>query len=290
MRSPAASLGVVMLAVAVQLGVADTQKPSPGHEVHFFTNGLALLNAEFASEFTNHFGDSISELRMAVLAPDFLTNILQELSSPAFTALVSEGPSAKKDVDSTEWLPRFRIFAYVDSLHQVRFSFVTDSKRSSPQFLRFKDRVKFYIHARSEGHTTNYIYAALRETETTNYFLPLGFPRQQKKIYRIPSAWIQRFEPDKSALLSQRFWLVVDGKFAWLYDSFGFPKRMDAQEFDPKLKSQFAAAKQEARALLEKRGIHEFDSTILLDREVQRILRQKFHIKWFTPEELVVPP
>jgi hypothetical protein len=63
--------------------------------------------------------------------------------------------------------------------------------------------------------------------------------------------------------------------------------RKDAKEYDPKLKATFEVARKEAKEALEKRGASEaFDSTVLLNSETQRILAQKHHIDWMTPEEL----
>jgi hypothetical protein len=283
------------LAVALSSGAQNVQATgSPDEGEIFFADSPAAMSRGAPPGFTNGFMLSFGRPARGVLPSNSLTNLLNELCCPAFKLLVTE---ERREGNCVKRVPEFRVLVCLEPEYGEWISLAADTERDSVEYQRFRRRAEFYILSRYEGHTTNYVYAAIQETEATNYSLPSGFPRTLKERYWIPSGWIQGLEippPSQNSnatnmLLSPNFWLVVDGEFAWVYDSFGFRQRRDAKEYDPKLKRQFEVAREEACAILKKEGYDErFLPKALLDSEMQRILKEKHQINWFTPEELLL--
>jgi len=90
--------------------------------------------------------------------------------------------------------------------------------------------------------------------------------------------------PSTNSTFSQRF-VVIDGEVAWIYSvPLGSVRagefKVDAQEFDPKRKPAFDAARQEAEQNLEKRGAKKgFGYVHHLAAEIDAILLHKYQIK-----------
>ncbi len=263
-------IAVLLFASVILAASSRVESSSPElavDETFYFTNHLALVRAEINSV---SFEESLNRDALALLPSDFLTNLFDEIRSPVFKELVTEevgtGGSRKR-------LPEFRVHVCVQP-DWVDIWFATGSRQDRDAFGRFAQRARFYVRARGEGHSSNYVYWAIEESKGTNYILPPGFPPSFKSRYWIPSQWI-----DPTNVWN---WRVVDGKFAWTYHP--EVERRDAQEYDSKRKAQFAAAREEAVQNLKARG--QFLEPNIIDMEVKRILKQRYKIDWLTPQEL----
>ncbi len=241
-------------------------------EAFYFTSHWAMVEESFKSPLTNSFEVSIMNRGLTLLGLDFLTNLFVEIRGPVFRTLVTE---EVRTGGSSERLPEFRAGVWVGP-SDVSIRLFAGGKRNGA-YARFEQRVRFYISARAEGHSSNYVYWAIQESKGTNYStLPPGFPLWVKSRYWIPSYWIN----------PTNVWsgVVVDGKLAWSYAGLPVGQRRDAQEYDPELKTKFADARQEAVRDLKSRGI--FLEPGILDIAIKRVMKQKYNIDWLTPQEL----
>jgi hypothetical protein len=160
------------------------------------------------------------------------------------------------------------------------------------------DVLSDYARSRASGHTARYALDALKQRliqikPETNLFLATLFetfphlPRQWVKEDPFPSA-APRLPATNSTrlMLPSRRFVVIDGEIAWVYSiPFGNGRaaeeiKVDAQEFDPKLRPAFDAARNEAEQTLDKRGIKKgFGYVHAFEPEVDAILWQKYQIK-----------
>jgi hypothetical protein len=148
-----------------------------------------------------------------------------------------------------------------------------------------------YVRSRGSGHTARYAMDSLKQRLMQTEPETNGFRAKLFETFPyLPRDWVKE-DPFKSATLSsthstfsQRY-VVIDGEVAWVYSvSLGSVRagefKVDAQEFDPKLRPAFDAARQEAEENLEKRGIKKGLGYVhLFAAEVDAILWQKYQIK-----------
>ena len=160
------------------------------------------------------------------------------------------------------------------------------------------DMLDAYVRSRASGHTAKYALDSLKQRLSesraeTNGFLATLF----ETFPDIPRQWVKE-DPSPSPILSannaippHRF-VVIDGEIAWSYSvpvgtgqASGF--KVDAKEFDPKLKPKFDAARKEAEENLAKRGVKKgFGYVHQLQAEEDLILLQKYKITRRSFQEL----
>ncbi len=254
-----------------------------------------MLKWKNHSRFTNGIEMIYWNEKVQYLPTNFMANLANEITGQSFNALIMQqhkdmlGPEGKTDFEVA--------ICGGDQMGFVLRANCSMGAEDSPPWMR---RLKFYLSSRFNGHTAEYVIQALEEQSSgTNITLPFGFPRAIQKEYWIPSKRIQEdtleldsidlgMPQDKGLIKMNRLWLVLDGQFAWIYwfdVGEPFSQRRDPQEYDPKYKTQFDSAVREALKTIEKRKILT-DIRIPLDEEVQRILEQKYGVKWTTPEQL----
>jgi len=148
-----------------------------------------------------------------------------------------------------------------------------------------------YVRSRGGGHTARYAVDSLKQRLVQTKPETNGFRAALFATFPyLPRDWVKE-DPFQSATLSptnstfsQRF-VVIDGEVAWTYSVplgsvRAWESRVDAQEFDQKLRPAFDAARQEAEQNLEKRGIKKgFGYVHHFAAEVDAILWQKYQIK-----------
>jgi hypothetical protein len=270
--------------------------PARTNEQTYFTNYTTMLQVMMKSPFTNGFDIGFLRIKNRAVSTNFVDNLFREIQSDGFATLVTD----RRMDEPGERVPTFRSAVCVEPNH-IWFCFRANEADNKTAFLNFKRRAEFYVHSRLVGHTTNYVYWAIQETKQTNYSLPPNFPMFLKEQYWIPSKWIQQLTYETAAVtmfnsVSNKqqpdfvaggvFWVVLDGDFAWQYDRFGSVEKRDPKEYDPKLKRQFSAAREETVRRFKDRGIQVPDSAVLFDRELKQILKTKFQFDWLTPEEI----
>jgi len=179
---------------------------------------------------------------------------------------------------------------YLVSEHGIQVSSPTLDKQEAKSLLGVLSE---YVQCRMSGHTAEYALASFRQRsletrpQTNGYLATLfetfpSLPRDWVKEDPFPPATVST----PNFIIPPKQFVVIDGEVAWTYYvPFGGPRvlqeyRVDAQEFDPKLRPKFDAAEQEARQNLEKRGVkkgigyfHRFAD------EVDTILWQKYRLK-----------
>jgi hypothetical protein len=148
-----------------------------------------------------------------------------------------------------------------------------------------------YIKSRAGGHTEAYALDSLKQrliekpAETDGYRLALF-----EQFPSLPTAWV-RLDPVQpktpqgtNQTLAPRRFVVIDGEIAWSYavpagSGRIWETRVDAQEYDPKLRSRFDAAAQEAERNMERMGIKRgFGYVNQFEAEFDRVLRNKHQI------------
>jgi hypothetical protein len=151
--------------------------------------------------------------------------------------------------------------------------------------------LKEYVRSRSTGHTAQYALASLRQRLINRQPEEDGFRERLFEAFPyVPRDWVKEdpFKPTTPILTNlvvSKAFVVIDGEIAWVYTVPAANRhvgetRVDAQQFDPKLKPKFDAAEAEAKQNLEKRGIKKgFGYVNRLSHEVGEILRQKYGIK-----------
>jgi hypothetical protein len=259
-------------------------------EMNSLTNGMDM----------SYEGDSL-----LFLPTNFIHGLSNEITSSGFHALIMQprtGPQT--DDDSTQFA--VAIFsgnnpeapAGAEMGFEIRANCPMRSDGAPP----WVKRLEFYLTARFDGHTADFATQAIQEEAeagVTNIELPFGFSPELKQKYWIPSRWVAEdtldldridngIPQDKGLIKMNHLWMVKDGQFAWIYwMDFGLPcsERRDAIEYDRTYSAQFETATKEALQIIAERKVHS-DIGIPLDREVQRILEQKYRIKWATPLEL----
>jgi hypothetical protein len=129
-----------------------------------------------------------------------------------------------------------------------------------------------------DGHSSNFIFQALVHSHAPDVAAQLGpFTAPRDRVW-IPLDWPGQIDEQGSLIL-------VDGAWAWVYESTGYCRKVDAKEYDPSLKPQFEAARKQAKAELIRKGISEADSGYFLDEEMRRILRTRYQIDWKTSQQ-----
>jgi hypothetical protein len=175
----------------------------------------------------------------------------------------------------------------------VQVSTLGLSKQKADEFFEI---LKDYVSSRFSGHSREYAFASLGQRLLEPTPEEDGFrARLFEKYPNLPRDWVR---PDPFATttpaftnslgrfsLAGRRFIVVDGEIAWAYsvppmDSYFAEVRVDAREFDPKIRPKFDAARQEAEQNLQKKGIKKaFGYVHHLESEVDSILIQKYGIK-----------
>ena len=243
---------------------------SPTNEMSVvFTNYKSLLRAQSKTLGTNLFELNYDLHR---ISPELIKNILGELQSVAFRQLVSE-------TNGNDPAPCFHEYLCLeDNILWLDFSIIP-KKYDQLLLGKLKKRVKFYLEGRFGGHTTNYLYQAILNTRSSTLTIPAGFPLKLITEKWIPTGWTN--------LINQHdYWVVIDGSYAWIYDDKSFIQKRDRKEFDEKYKLKFEFAKSEAEEILNQRGQRSLDSSMYLNSEIKRILKDKYNIDWLSPEEL----
>jgi hypothetical protein len=154
------------------------------------------------------------------------------------------------------------------------------------------DVLSDYVGSRASGHTTRYALDSLNQRLMQPKAETNGFRATLFETFPyLPRDWVKE-DPFQSATvslsnstLSPKRFVVIDGEIAWTYSVpiggwRAWESKVDAQEFDPKLRPKFDAARKEAEQNLERRGIKKRLGYVhLFEAEVDSVLWQKYQIK-----------
>jgi hypothetical protein len=193
-------------------------------------------------------------LRVAHNEPE---NLLKEIQEPGFRKLLTQILQAPDEAS----LGKMEVKTYGIEIDWIPM----DDKRITSLQSILED----YFDSRVSGHTTNYAWASLKQRliqspPETNAFRATLF----QKFPYLPRQWVRvdPFEPTAYPMsektISKNF-LLIDGEIAWTYlVTPAFPLgsgdvyelKVDAQEFDPKLRPKFQAATKEAEQNLSQSG------------------------------------
>ena len=233
----------------------------------YYTNYAGEFENETRSGARYGFQCDVPKDVLPLLPPNFLTNVFDEVQCDAFCALVRVQASAK---DTNHLKPQFMASA-CDSPVSVRICFAILDDCESEASETFEQRARFYVRCRSEGHSSNYVWAALMETRTNYAPRPDCWPRILREEYAVPTNWVRKLE--------DHTWLVIDGPLAWNYLGDFSVQVRDAQEYDPRLRENFLKAKAD---------VANMRSTLTADPDVllKSVLLKKYGIRWRTPFEL----
>lgn len=195
--------------------------------------------------------------------------------------------------------PRYMI---TEDGQELRWS---QSSLNHEQMTEINYRLYWYIGARFEGHSSEYAEAGLREfqwrkvtpTSTERELVLFAYPD-------LPESWLHT-TTNSCGLLSYQ---VIDNGLLWDYFPVAYkdlvameiisnspghdvrwwfnPTRHDAQEYDAALRPQFEAAEAEAQGILEAKGIQGMGTCHAYWDELERILSEKYSIKWRSPSLL----
>ena len=151
---------------------------------------------------------------------------------------------------------------------------------------RFRAAIEKYITIRLTGHTRDFAVASFSQRLPAAASLP-GSRNVVLNTYReIPAAWLKLWEENGKPV----GYYLVDGDLAWTFRVMGqHPWRqvVDGQEFDPKLKQVFAAARKKAEANLTARGVvRRLGYCHVYWAELQNVLREDYQIRWWCPTDL----
>ena len=196
-------------------------------------------------------------------------------------------------------LPKYTITADGKELRWSR------SSLSRKQMAEINSRLYWYIGARFAGHSSLYAEAGLREfqwrkvtpTSTERELVLFQYPD-------LPESWVQT----TTNSCGSPVYRVIDNDLLWDYPPVAYqdlialglvseeprydarwwfnPTRYDAQEYDAALRQQFEAAEAEAQGILEAKNIHGMGSCHAYWHELERILREKYSIRWRSPSLL----
>lgn len=231
-----------------------------------------MIEAQIRLGYSNAFQVTIGTNRMAVLPRRFGSDFLKEIQSDGFKQLVTE---AKANKGRADLVPAFRCAACLEDFWLTIAFFALFESKEDDLFRRFERFVRFYIDSRMDGHTTNYVYAAINQAKNDEH-RPVNVSIQRSQSYvEIPDGWLRR--------ISDTQWLLVDGKLAWVYNVFGFSERRDALEYDPRFTNFFRIAKQE---LSQNNASGQISTASDYNVRLKRILKEQHGIDWTTPEEL----
>jgi hypothetical protein len=224
--------------------------------------------------------------------PLSVTNLYAELTSGEITELLTgatkAGESAGRRLDF-----RFCVIRWDEYWLSLEF-LIRKKDTPNEEIERFTEHVRRYVDLRRAGHTIDYAYAAIREQRNwtndsvcdisiTNDVAITTACARLKRAYWIPDKWLQR-DP-----LNPGGFVVIDGKFAWVYtvnSRFDSVEVRDAQEYDPKLKAKFDAARKEVESTMTNRNIKGFGSIHFYWQELRRTLKNDHGIEWRSPSEL----
>lgn len=266
-------IGIVLVARAFTASAEEANSDSG-----IFTNSLEMLQSVVVSG-TDGYALRFDTNSFFTESTDVFANGAAEVRSKAFLRWISD----VKPGSDTKIPLHVNVCITKEGLIWIDFRWKTNDISSDESKL-LRQRIRFYVYRRLAGHTSNYVYAAVQESKGTNYVLPPGFPVALKKQYWIPSKWIPA-HPVGDFTQGGDYWVVRDGKYAWVYPSLGLPQKRDPLEYDPKLKNKFEAARKEAIRNLTSGGQF-LDSQHLIDFETQSILKKRYHIDWTPPEEI----
>ena len=263
--------------------------------IFFFPNIEAMLHWEINSGFSSGTRDKIyGPEDLQYLPTNFFANLSNELTNATFNKLILHGNPLATNGDSGI------AFALGISCGGINLGYsICGNWPTTAEDLPWLDRLRFYMDSRFSGHSADYVTQAIIEkTEGTNFALPLRFPKALKEEAWIASKWIEEdpmpevdgigwLDPGTNGMTGfNNMWIVRDGQFVWVYWLGGHGgERRDPKEYDPRYRSQFKLAAKEAVQAIraQKRFI---EGTYLIDKEIKRILAQKFGIDWLPPEEL----
>jgi len=270
-------VSVLTVCLVTGVGISSCSQRSDAEDagrpgVRFFTNHHQMVQELLKVTATNGFEEQFEARRLTVLETNFVAQLAREIRSSQFEKLVSASNNAGDEKRKVTFL------AYVcvePSAIWIGFDAFFD-KANVRAYNCFKERARFYLHSRFDGHTLGFVNAAILEHASTN---EINFPKRLKEEFWLPPDWVRAHE-------TNGFWLVIDGKFAWTYDRFGDVQRQDAQEYDDRFKRKFEEARREAAEQIRSKGITPSHAVDDIDREMKRILKLKFQIDWMTPEEL----
>lgn len=232
------------------------------------------IYADYADMLTNSapsnlikcFDVTIQKDALALFPPEAISNILVEVRSKSFKELTCnlEANQGKKELR-----PDF-VVAVCERPTYFLISFgVTQADTNSQVFIPFSERVRFYVNARRQGHSSNYVAQALMERGAVSAW-PADMPKMLRDTYWVPRDWIKKVGSH---------WIVVDGVLAWRYSDDGSEQVRDAQEYDPKLLAAFTQAELEVR----NQGAQ---SEFVHDQLLKIELLKRYQIRWTTPAEL----
>jgi hypothetical protein len=208
------------------------------------------------------------------LHPETFTNFLREVDEEPFRKAMAVITNAQ----AQPALPKYKVFwctNYERIMMEVAYK---NSGFSDQQINRFCDHFRQYANDREQGHSRGYALASLQEYQDASSLRTLSLAAEEFcRRYRIPTKWLRRNTNGES--------YVIDGPIAWVYGpeaAMGFPpSRVDAQEFDPRVRPILDAARKEVSESPElSKSLESYY------RHVQRVLGARHGINWITPLEL----
>jgi hypothetical protein len=269
----------VVLCLVQLLWLFPARSRSGEWDHFYFTNTLEMLHAPARSNHIRFFDVSAPKASRRLCPVNEFTNIMHEVRGDVFKRLVST-PAGLGDGQNNR--PLFSVVACEDMM-SFRISFGVGGADTNAQIYEpFHKRAKFYVTSRFQGHSSNYVVAALNSVSQSTNQWPATLPRFLRDKYWVPKDWVEKHD---SA------WVVVEGCLAWTYREdhlgSGYEEVRDAQEYDPKLKPQFEQARVQLKSKIRGNSI---DSTWINDQLLKSILKDQFGINWTPPSEIGLGP
>ena len=249
------------------VGVLPPHESAGQNDRFFYTNIVDMLTDSARSNLVEFFDVTIQKHALALFPPEAISNIIAEARSKAFRKLTCELETSQR---KQELRPDFVVAVCERPTYFIINFGVSRADTNSQIFDPFEERARFYVNARRQGLSSNYVSQALMKRRNTFFAWPTGTPTFLRDEYWVPHKWISRVGP---------YWIVVDGTLAWRYSDDGVEQVRDAQEYDPKLRTAFEQAELNVR----KEGAQ---SEFVHDLLLKKALLNRYKIQWTTPAEL----